>query len=357
MRNISFVLGLILFPGLCLLGGALSVEAAFSPEHAGFRVQGNQRILIYNTESLFVLPGETVNLEVLEKGGSEEYLLAAPGCVFKTVKAATWEGTAPVSPGLYSVQLKRVSDQQSLHVQMFVLVPFTALKNGKIQGYNIGNYPVPQGRVAGYGLPPGFVEVTAANREAFVSPHFQLKQFLCKESHVGLQYVVLRPELLDKLEKILEQLNLQGHTRQTLRLLSAYRTPYYNQMIHDARFSAHQWGLAADIYLEGDTSAREDDLNHDGCVDVHDAEMLFSLVDAWETDPDHTSLIGGIGLYPRTSEHGPFVHIDARGYSARWAQAPARLPGPGGFKPTRQSARWMGTPARKPARNGGMSEI
>jgi len=29
-------------------------------------------------------------------------------------------------------------------------------------------------------------------------------------------------------------------------------------------------------------------------------------------------LVGGIGIYPATSAHGPFVHIDARGTRARW---------------------------------------
>jgi uncharacterized protein YcbK (DUF882 family) len=28
--------------------------------------------------------------------------------------------------------------------------------------------------------------------------------------------------------------------------------------------------------------------------------------------------VGGIGIYPATSAHGPFVHIDARGTRARW---------------------------------------
>ena len=32
----------------------------------------------------------------------------------------------------------------------------------------------------------------------------------------------------------------------------------------------------------------------------------------------HPSLIGGCGIYSGTSAHGPFTHIDTRGYPARW---------------------------------------
>jgi hypothetical protein len=298
--------------------------AAFSPERPCFSARCNQQALTFKTQSLFLLPGEAVCLEVLEKCGSGEYSIEAPGCGFLPVGSARWQGTAPAAPGLYPARLKRVADQQTLCVQIFVLVPFAKLQNGKINGYRIGTYPLPRGPGAGYGMPRGFIEVTSANRAAAVSPHFQLQQFLCKECSTLPQYIVLRPELLNKLEAVLAELNAQGHPRQTLRLLSAYRTPYYNALIHDVRFSAHQWGLAADVYLEGDTPA--DDLNGDGRVDVHDAEALFCLVDAWEAKPGNSSIVGGLGLYPRTAEHGPFVHIDARGYCARWAEAPARLP-------------------------------
>jgi uncharacterized protein YcbK (DUF882 family) len=239
-----------------------------------------------------------------------------------------------------------------------VLVPFSRLLAGKINGYLIGAYPTPHGREAGYGMPKGFIEVTAANCNVDISPHFKLRQFLCKQTREWPQYVVLRPELLDKLENVLEQVNRLGHPHQTLRLLSAYRTPYYNHLIHDVRFSAHQWGLAADVYLEGDTPTKEDDFNHDGRVDVHDAEVLFNLVDAWEAESSHAGMQGGLGLYPRTEAHGPFVHIDARGYCARWAEAPACLPCKGahssGLAPAKS---FFGSTPRAESRHNAPSKI
>jgi hypothetical protein len=32
----------------------------------------------------------------------------------------------------------------------------------------------------------------------------------------------------------------------------------------------------------------------------------------------HPQLVGGCGIYPGTGSHGPFTHIDTRGFRSRW---------------------------------------
>jgi hypothetical protein len=59
-----------------------------------------------------------------------------------------------------------------------------------------------------------------------------------------------------------------------------------------------------------------DDLNGDRRVDIRDAEVIRAAVDRVERA--HPSLAGGVGVYPGNAAHGPFAHIDARGYRARW---------------------------------------
>ena len=44
--------------------------------------------------------------------------------------------------------------------------------------------------------------------------------------------------------------------------------------------------------------------------------MLAAAGDAVEKA--HPNLIGGIGVYRATGAHRGFVHIDTRGYRARW---------------------------------------
>ena len=48
----------------------------------------------------------------------------------------------------------------------------------------------------------------------------------------------------------------------------------------------------------------------------HNARVILAAANRVEAA--HPSLIGGVGVYPGTSAHGPFTHIDTRGYPARW---------------------------------------
>jgi len=59
-----------------------------------------------------------------------------------------------------------------------------------------------------------------------------------------------------------------------------------------------------------------DDLNRDGRVNIRDARVIEAAVDRVERT--HPALVGGCGVYTGNAAHGPFVHIDTRGYRARW---------------------------------------
>jgi hypothetical protein len=76
------------------------------------------------------------------------------------------------------------------------------------------------------------------------------------------------------------------------------------------------YGDAADIWIDNDGDGRMDDLNRDGRVDLEDAAFVSAAVD--RVEQAHPELVGGAGIYPANSAHGPFTHIDARGYRARW---------------------------------------
>ena len=76
------------------------------------------------------------------------------------------------------------------------------------------------------------------------------------------------------------------------------------------------YGDASDIFIDNNGDGRMDDLNHDGRVDLRDARVIEAAVDRVERE--HPALVGGCGVYAATRAHGPFVHIDTRGYRARW---------------------------------------
>ena len=105
-----------------------------------------------------------------------------------------------------------------------------------------------------------------------------------------------------------------------VRVMSGFRTPQYNRSGGDPRgratMSRHMYGDAADIFIDNNGDGNMDDLNRDGRVNLNDARVILAAANRVEAA--HPSLIGGVGVYPGTSAHGPFTHIDTRGYPARW---------------------------------------
>ena len=76
------------------------------------------------------------------------------------------------------------------------------------------------------------------------------------------------------------------------------------------------FGDAADIFIDSNGDCVMDDLNRDGRVNVDDARVIQAAVERVERE--HPALVGGCGVYVAAPGHGPFTHIDTRGYRARW---------------------------------------
>ncbi len=108
----------------------------------------------------------------------------------------------------------------------------------------------------------------------------------------------------------MSELNHRGLELDTLFIMSGYRTPWYNQRIGNrTKYSRHLYGGAADIFPDGDG---------DGFPNRADAETLAEIV-AKLTESGHAkSLVGGLGINGPAPHRGPFVHVDVRGYPARW---------------------------------------
>jgi uncharacterized protein YcbK (DUF882 family) len=130
--------------------------------------------------------------------------------------------------------------------------------------------------------------------------------------------VLIKERLPLKLEAILERVNAMGFRVETLHVMSAFRTPYYNHAIGDVRYSLHQWGSAADIYIDPEKADRMADVNHDGRIDIQDAHGLYDEIERMLAVKALARFQGGMGFYPGTAAHPPFVHVDVRGTAARW---------------------------------------
>jgi uncharacterized protein YcbK (DUF882 family) len=223
---------------------------------------------------------------------------------------------------------------QALHAannfRQIVLTPFGAKQRGRIGTYMLGSWPGERrtGRVGPskapadrYANPRGFIQVTQENQNTPVSEHFQLRHFLTKnQPNVWPKYLVLETRLIDKLELVLNDLESRGIKTAGVRVMSGFRTPSYNAGGGNtggrAGLSRHMYGDASDIYIDNDGDGNMDDLNGDGRVTIADSRFIEEAVNRVERE--HPELIGGTGVYVACCGHGPFIHIDTRGYRARW---------------------------------------
>lgn len=228
--------------------------------------------------------------------------------------------SAVTHPGVYPV-----GDSLGHPFALITLLPFSAKHRGRIGDYRIGYWPFERRtpHSEAYADPDGFIEVTPQNEDTYVSEHFQLRDFLTHDQQdVWPKYLVLDDRLIDKLELVIEDLDAHGVPVRHLAIMSGFRTPEYNiRGVGEggrARDSRHQYGDAADVFVDNDGDGRMDDLNHDGRVDWRDALVIRQAVDRVEAA--HPELVGGVGLYRATAAHGPFAHVDARGYRARWGK-------------------------------------
>jgi hypothetical protein len=296
--------------------------ADFDRKTAGFAVQFHGEVSAYKHAAVVAMPGAAVVFDAAGPAG--EYAMTTDHGTAVQQGARRWRWTAPERPGTYPLTFTgpgATERRDEIVVHAFVMVPASDVKNGLLNGYRMGAYPAaPLKGNPLYLPPPGFIEVTKDNQDTKVSPHFTLKQFLCKEDTTSAwpKYVVLKEKLPLKLEAVLALVNRLGVKADTLQVMSAYRTPYYNHAIGDVKYSMHQWGSAADIYVDPHNKHRMEDLNRDGRVDIQDSKFLYDEIEKMLAAKDNRHFQGGMGFYPATSAHPPFVHVDVRGTAARW---------------------------------------
>jgi hypothetical protein len=238
---------------------------------------------------------------------------------------------------------------EAVRLLVQVMAPFGRLTAGRLNGYRIGRYPPASARIitdeteAGdYSPPIGFLKLPESGAPVPISPRFFLNDFVCKQDGIpGDRWVALRPELIHFLEAITSDVERRGfrcgllpddHARVELAhesigsqvpgrpilVMSGYRTPAYNRSLGNVRMSRHQYGDAADIIVDSDGDQVMDDLNGDGRSDGNDAITLADWIEQlWQRD-EFAGRPGGLGVYNSGGDHGPFVHVDVRGYRARW---------------------------------------
>ncbi len=284
----------------------------------GERFRARSLTYPYDEGAIFAMPGEKIPLSVTASAKRLHSIDAPQGALTATgPNKWTWE--APIKPGVYPLKVKSPEGHTVADFSVFVMVPSTRVRQGVLNAYQIGLYPETPLKGNPIYIPPkGFIEVTKDNEDTKVSPGFRIKEFLTKQKSGYPKYLVLDERLVFLLEAIGTHLEPRGWDSEDIFVMSGYRTPYYNKQLDDTKYSLHQWGRAADIFLDKDQNGRMDDFNKDGVVSKDDAVALAGVLEGLAKTAELSSFIGGIGIYGPTSAHGPFVHVDTRPWKARW---------------------------------------
>ncbi len=303
----------------CTHVGATAPTESYDPERLTFTVKVKDEVNPYRILGIYVMPGEVIEVECVLTNPRSTFSVSARKGKLEQVSTERWKWTAPADKGVFPLIITDRNTSSTMELNAFVMVPFSHQQE-KLNGYRIGRYqqralknkPV-------YKRPQGFIEVTADNQHVHVSPHFTLGQFVGKQTADYPKYLLLRERLLLKLEMILEAVNQEGIQTPTFHIMSGFRTPFYNHSIGNRTvYSRHLYGGAADIFVDVDQNNYMDDLNQDGKITMTDASVLADIVKDKAREVWYQPFVGGLGIYGPKPHRGPFIHVDVRGFKARW---------------------------------------
>jgi len=220
----------------------------------------------------------------------------------------------------YDAGFYRVTTSKNMKIQcdnraIKLIVKDAKSHKGKIDHYKIGTYPKPMRGLKSYQAPKYFLTLKDAKDNITLSTHFSAKEFLCKQASKYPKYLVVQTSLINLLERMIEEANRRGVKIKKFVIMSGYRTPAYNKAIGSSKYSRHMYGDASDIYVDDNHDGFMDDLDGDGKTTNRDTKWLADLAN--DVQRKH-NIKGGVGIYKRTSRHPRFVHVDTRGYYARW---------------------------------------
>lgn len=305
------------------LGASLLCVVPIAWAAASLGGRGENRAELVNVPARTVVPSTTLD-SLAGRSGALRVAFLTREDIDQLPSITKRFGVDARMPGVRTLVFPR--DKSSF--AFVTLKPWAEKTGNYVNAYHVGRWPGERRNMPNnYENPVGFIEVTPDNLDLRLSTHFTMRSFITHDQeNVWPKYLVMREELLDKLELVLLTLQDQGIPTRNVVVLSGFRTPQYNRRATfegAAYASRHQYGDAADLIIDANGDGRMDDLNRDGVVDFRDTDVINRAVE--KVEQQFPELVGGLGLYRAMGPSGPFAHIDVRGTRARWSNArPAR---------------------------------
>lgn len=298
-------------------------------------------------EVLFAPPEATVVCEALPQGAGGGFDTTAVQWIARGGRiGATGELLTPRQSGLYPLLWNSGINGESANVLKVLVLhraerrPSDRLTVVRVLNQEVGTYGDPreskiekiQQYASGYQPPEYFAVLEPETLQLRVGRNLELGQLVAfidrrgtdgKKIYTTTRHTnVLPPSktLCDKLSLLMERLQAQGVKVTRFWITSGFRTPTYNRSIGGAAFSRHCYGDAVDLVIDENGDRRMDDLNHDGRIDKLDGLLIAKVCQSMEREG--AVVVGGIGVYEWSADDSvrSHVHIDCRGYPARWGQ-------------------------------------
>jgi uncharacterized protein YcbK (DUF882 family) len=270
---------------------------------------GDEFVLKAGINSLILMPTEKALVTV-----NDGFMVNNTVPWFSQRSQYIYEVIAPRTPGFYTLRVTHQQAESSI-LQVIVKTPIDTSETASLNNFQINKYPPAYKELIQYSPPKGLIEISQKEEALYLSDSVQIKNILCKQPSSYPKYLLVTTEGLNMLTRLRDYINSQGIIFKRFSFISGYRTPFYNMTIGNGTHSRHQYGDAFDLFIDVDNDNKMDDITGDGKQDKSDVDYLYRLFVAFlEYDGRH----GGVGKYYPTSRHGGFVHIDNRGFTARW---------------------------------------
>ena len=192
-----------------------------------------------------------------------------------------------------------------------------------MNSFYLGNYPKPKGKYKHlYKIPSFFYKITTANAALYLSKSFKVGELAIDKKSGFPQYVAFDYHLLKKLELIKQELIKRKKPNNLVFIGGAFITPVNNIIRYKksqgmvASMSRHMYGDAVDFTVDDDLDGEMDDINGDGKIDFLDAKYIEKIITNLEKKT--RCKVGGVGLYAPPKNDIVQIHVDTRGYRARW---------------------------------------
>lgn len=279
-----------------------------------------------------VSPGDSLRVSVEGPAGANLTLLK-DGEPYRT--GAELAFTAPANSGAYYLAFELTAPDVVRGLELCVFVPYRAAAKRAdrgldvyVDGVNVGNYRAVRhsgnakvrGNPDSYQPPAWWIRITPENESFRLAYRFKAGDLVAPDEDTGIRHSDLAPVnyvMWRAVEALRRAVEAKGIPGDSLKTISAFRTPAHNRAIGSNAFGRHIFGDAFDFYIDLEGDAKSSDLNGDGKIDRRDAYRVVSMIEnLWAGG---IVPIGGVGIYHTIGgDHGLTMHLDMRGHRATW---------------------------------------